>query len=301
MLSCSHAEGKYERARADWDVGMIVIEKKGDQLEALVWSEAPTIYMDTWALNLFSRDQPLRDRFLQVFQDRGTLLISVMLATEIGANVAAERPELRSFLDVIGPHWVPLTIDPFAVMAAQDQPGSTHGCISVGFINDAKFSAKLKAGELSLASMVDLTRGADGAQLKAETDKSTAEMVDGVAHHREQHAKDSKYLDTKWKLVPYDAENYMRPIYNGFLRLCVTDGFPFSHNHARDLFHAIASVGCAHMTLLDNHWAGQARKVLQQIDAPDGLVRIYAQRDVERFLTDLEASPKTRGQDRPAG
>ena len=94
-------------------------------------------------------------------------------------------------------------------------------------------------------------------------------MVDGVVHHREQHAKDSKYLDSKWKLLPYDAGKYMRPIYNGFLRLCVTDGFPFDHNHARDLFHAIASVGCAHMTLLDNHWAAQARKVLQQIGSAE--------------------------------
>ena len=123
MLSCRGADGKFERTRADRNFSMIVMEKRGDHLEAVVWSEAPTIYMDTWALNLFSRDQPLLDRFLQLFHDRGTLLISVMLAMEIGAHVAAERPELRSFLDVIGPHWVPLTIDPFAVMAAQEQPG----------------------------------------------------------------------------------------------------------------------------------------------------------------------------------
>lgn len=113
---------------------MIVMEQKGDHLEAVVWSEAPTIYMDTWALDLFSKDQALRDRFLELFKDRGTLLISVMLAMEIGANVAAERPELQLFLDAVGPHWVPLTIDPFAVVAAQEQPGSTHGCVSAGFM-----------------------------------------------------------------------------------------------------------------------------------------------------------------------
>ena len=39
------------------DLVMIVMEKKGDGLEAVVWSEAPTIYMDTWALNLFSRTE----------------------------------------------------------------------------------------------------------------------------------------------------------------------------------------------------------------------------------------------------
>ena len=78
MLSCNGANGKQAQSSQERDLVMIVMEKKGDGLEAVVWSEPP-IYMDTWALNLFSRDQAPRDRFLKLFQDRGTLLISVML------------------------------------------------------------------------------------------------------------------------------------------------------------------------------------------------------------------------------
>ncbi len=101
-------------------------------------------------------------------------------------------------------------------------------------------------------------------------------------------------------VLPHDDEKYMRPIYNAFLRLCVTDGFPFSDNHARDLFHAIASVGCAQMTLLDNHWAEQARKVLKMIGTPEGFVKIYSKRDVDLFLADFAKHPPSRGKQRPA-
>jgi hypothetical protein len=35
---------------------MIVIEKNGHATDAVVWSQAPTIYMDNWALNMFATD-----------------------------------------------------------------------------------------------------------------------------------------------------------------------------------------------------------------------------------------------------
>ena len=82
--------------------------------------------MDTWALHRFSTDQALQEQFLAAFQDRGTLLISLMLAVEIVANASPARPELRAFLDAIGPYWVPLTIDPWAVINSQEQRVVEH-------------------------------------------------------------------------------------------------------------------------------------------------------------------------------
>ena len=51
MLSCRGANGKQAQTGKERDLVMIVMEKKGDGLEAVVWSEAPTIYMDTWAVD----------------------------------------------------------------------------------------------------------------------------------------------------------------------------------------------------------------------------------------------------------
>src|SRR5439155_5210593 len=146
---------------------MIAIDRSSGTIEAKVWTEEPTIYMDMWALTMFARDQALQQQFLGVFQDRGTLLISTMLAVEIGANKATSWPEMRAFLDVIGARWLPLTVDAFRVMDAQEHQGNAHeACISHGFLNDPKFAAKLLTGDLSLGNVVDLTRGQDGVDLK---------------------------------------------------------------------------------------------------------------------------------------
>lgn len=87
----------------------------------------------------------------------------------------------------------------------------------------------------------------------------------------------------------------MEPIYNAFVRQVISGGVPFGDNDARDLFHAITSVGCAQMTFLDNRWAEQARRVQRQLALPTGFVSIYSQRDVPRFLSDLAGWPPSRG------
>lgn len=279
---------------------MIVLEKKSSATDAVIWTEEPTIYMDNWALNRFSADQALKQQFLAAFQSRGTLLISVMLAVEVGANASPARPELRAFLDAIGPYWVPLTIDAWAVINAQERHGGKpDACISSAFIEDPQFSAKLHGGSLSLAAVVDLTRGPDGFALKAATDASTARMTADIALHRADFQADPKALDRKWPAIPWDAIRYMRPIYNQFMRLTVRGRFNFTDNHARDMFHSIASVGCAHMTLLDGHWAELARQVQKQLGFPSDFVRIYSPDDLPAFLADLGVAPKTRGAPRP--
>lgn len=281
---------------------MIEIDRRNSAAEALIWTEEPNIYMDTWALTTFARDQSLQQQFLSIFADRGTLMMSVMLAVEIGANAAAEWPEMRALLDAIGPRWIPLTIDPFAVIDAQERGLDQHrACISSEFVTDRTFAAKLLAGDLSLGNVVDLTRGQDGIGLKAATDNGTAVITTQLAKHRVAHKADPQYLNREWKTLSWDSAKYMRPIYNAFVRQCVKDSFPLTDNHARDLFHAIASVGCAQMTLLDAHWAEQARKVLKQLRSPLDFVKVYGPKDVPQFLADLSACPRTRGSAKPPG
>jgi hypothetical protein len=53
------------------------------------------------------------------------------------------------------------------------------------------------------------------------------------------------------------------------------------------------------MTLLDKHWAGQARKVQRQIKMPSDFVKIYSKKDVSQFLTDLSNYPPSRGLHNP--
>lgn len=72
--------------------------------------------------------------------------------------------------------------------------------------------------------------------------------------------------------------------------MTITDSFTLSGNHARDFFHALASVRCAEMVTLDVHWAGQVRK----LRLPDDFGRVYSESEFGTFLSDLEAAPATR-------
>src|SRR2546427_4308973 len=114
---------------------------------------------------------------MELFRDRGTLALSLVGVGEIGAHMASERSELRSFLEEVGPRWVPVTNDPFQVIGAQNRGDDVHAaCISANFINDPLFSARLRAGDLSLVHVVDLTRGDPGAALKHASDVQTQEL-----------------------------------------------------------------------------------------------------------------------------
>lgn len=273
---------------------MIRLDTRDGAIHATVWSEPPIIYMDNWALDRFSTDLVLRNEFLGLFRDRGTLAVSLMSVVEIGAHGAQHRPELRSFLEAIGPHWVPLTIDPFLVMNAQETSQERQSaCLSSAFLNDPDFSSKLLADDLSLVHIVDLTRGGSGAMLKASSDGSTRELCDSINALRSNAA--SQTLDRGWPEMLFDNRVSMRPIYNAFLRLCVKDSFTFTANHARDLYHAVTSMGCADMTILDSHWANQARKVQGLIGMPSDFVRIYSPHNLSQFLADLAALPPSRG------
>lgn len=120
-----------------------------------------------------------------------------------------------------------------------------------------------------------------------------------MALHRADYQADPTALERKWPALPWDAVRYMRPIYNQFMRLTVRGVFNFTDSHGRDMFHAIASVGCAHMTLLDGHWAELGRQVQKQLGFPPDFVRIYSPDDLPTFLTDLAAAPHTRGARKP--
>jgi len=223
---------------------VIRVENVDGAREALIWSEPPTIYADTWALYLLSRDAVLRTQFMDAFRDRGTLAISLVGVGEIGAYLAPERPELRSFLEDIGPRLVPITNDPFQVMREQRGADIPAACISGNFINDPNFSARLVAGDLSLVHVVDLTRGDAGADLRRASDVQTQELCRIVARRRAEHLGDPQALDRLWPPLPFDAVRSMEPIYNAFVRQLIRGNVPFENNDARDLFHAIASVAC---------------------------------------------------------
>lgn len=273
---------------------IVTLRLVGPDYEFQVWGDPPLIYLDHWAVRRLSENPLLGDRFLGAFRHRGTMMFSLMNVVEIARDASPQRAQqIRDFLEKLGPYWVPMTIDPLRVIDAEETgatPGNAHACISSGFLRDPHFARRLTRGPVSLAHVVDLTRGPDGDELKQATDLDTARLRQNIQEWRDAYAKDPRELDGKYPLLKLDRAKPMRSIYYGLVRYSIVDTFAFNDNHARDLLHAIAAVRCAEMVTLDGHWAAQVRK----LKLPRNFVQVYTESELDELLTDLEATPAMR-------
>lgn len=273
---------------------MVTVRSVGPDYEFEIWAEPPLLYLDHWAIRRLSEDLVRGSRFLTAFEHRGTVMFSLMNVVEIARDADAQRAkQIRNFLEGLGPHWVPMTIDPIRIIDAEDTGATPQGanpCVSPGFLSDPNFAARLASGTVSLVHVVDLTRGTNGDELRRATDRDTARLRQNIQEWRDAHAKNPREIDSKYPLLKFDPRKPMRSIYYGLARYSITDRFRLDDNHARDLFHAVASVRCAEMVTLDAHWAGQVRK----LKLPGDFVRVYSQSELDQFLVDLEAAPATR-------
>jgi len=273
---------------------MITFKWVGQEAKLEFWAEPPCIYLDHWALRRLSENPTLGNRFFVAFKHRGTVMFSLMNVAEIARDASPQRAQqIRDFLVQLGPHWFPMTIDPFRIIHAEETgntPDGAPACVSIEFLRDPKFAARLATGPVSLAHIVDLTFGPGGDDLRQVTQQNTAQLRQNIQGWRDEYARNPDELDNKYPLLEFDALKPMRGIYYGLARYTITDTFTLNDNHARDLFHAVASVHCAEMVTLDAHWAGQVRK----LKLPPDFVQVYSEVELVRFLADLEAAPATR-------
>jgi hypothetical protein len=263
-----------------------------NEVEVEVSAEPPLIYLDHWALRLLSDNPTLTGRFLVAFERRGTVMFSLMNVREI-ANDSNHTKGIRDFLDALGPHWVPVTIDPFRIIDAEEtghKPDRMDPCVSVGFLTDPRFAALLMTGAVSLAHVVDLTAGPEGGPLIAADDLTTCKLLQEIQRARDLYATDPQSLSRMFPIMEFDAKKPMRSIYNGLMHYLVKDSFSLNGNHARDLYHAIVPLCCANMVTLDKHWVGQVRK----LRLPPTFVKVYSRPEFKAFLSDLEAEPASR-------
>ena len=130
----------------------------------------------------------------------------------------------------------------------------------------------------------------DGERLRSDNEADEKRLLDHLQDWRDAYAANTTVLDRKFPLWKFDATKPMRGIDHGLVRFTITDSFTLNRNHARDLFHAIASVRCAEMVTLDAHWTAQVRK----LKLPSDFVQVYSESDFGRFLTHLESTAATR-------
>lgn len=262
---------------------MITVIKDGDNYTINTSIRRPTIYLDHWALRDFSSDQPLRNRFLSAFKNRGTLLFSWANIIEVSRNTGSSAEQIRSFLSEIEEQWFPVTMDPYKVIEREKRykPGNNNPSFDIDFIK--AYYPYIHDGNLSLSSIVGLTQDDQEKPEPESIHALTTEICQLVQCGREQWCIDPQSFCNAFPDFLFNPDRAAEFTYNRLMRLMCKESFKFEANDALDFCHATVSLAYGDFVLLDKHWADLARK----LKLPDH-VRVYSKCQVYQFLIDLE-------------
>jgi hypothetical protein len=135
---------------------MITAIKNCEEYGVDVSIRPPSIYLDHWALRLFSSDFKLRQTFLAYFKTKGTLLFSWANVLEVSGNTGLSADNIRLFLTEVGEQWFPVEINPVKVIRNETVRGTNNPCFAANFLE--AYFPHIHKGHLSLSTIVELTQ-----------------------------------------------------------------------------------------------------------------------------------------------
>jgi hypothetical protein len=267
-----------------------VIVVEGDPKEAHFWIDRPAVYLDHWAVRLFSSDEERQRRFLATLDTKGTVLVSIANILEIAANTGQTADRIRDFLHAIGPRWFPISVNARSVADREEtfQPRDNPPALGTVLVTDEQFRKRLEVGDTSLSALVDLTRDKQGGELLAAQAVDEASVIEGILYWRQEVSRDRTVLDQKWPPTAFQADRPTRAIYNALMRLCMKDTFVPDPNDVRDLLHAGVPMAYADLLLLDPHWAAQVAKIKRELKLVANRPLVFTKATVDGFLEAFE-------------
>jgi hypothetical protein len=237
----------------------------------------PSIYLDHWALRLFSSDSKLRQRFLACIRTKGTLLFSWANALEVSHNTGTSADNIRCFLTDIGEHWFPVEINPIKVIENEAVPGNSNPCFAAGFLDT--YYPHIHNRPLSLSTIVDLLTQDEEIKLAAQENLDELKGKIGEIFNRWRSEK-RDCIET----FAFSPDRPAQYVFNGVRQLIQKENFKIDSNDPLDFLHAVTPLAYADFILLDKHWADLAKK----LKIPSPRVQVYSFKRVDQFIEDLE-------------
>ncbi len=249
------------------------------------FSRQPTVYLDQWALVRLSPGSDRHERFLKVFEQKGTLLFSWTNVLDAATTSGGTAERIRDLLGAIGEHWLPMEMNPFKVIRKEVQadPSSNTPCISESFVE--AYIPHMLGGPLTLRKALDLTQQDGGAAARANLDRLKKEASDFVYEFRSRSKSDPAWLDNYFPRQTFDPARPTAFVFPELLRALIGDrGMTFTPNDAVDLFHATVPTAYSDFVLLDKNWT----KLVRVLPLPANRVRAYYENELDEFLNVFE-------------
>lgn len=257
--------------------------------------DSPTVYLDHWAIRLFSEELDLQNRFVySLLAKAGTLLISHISFSEFAAlSDARHCSQAEAFFERLLPN---IYLTDFAfdklLQKERDEPNNAKRFWPPADLPQLKLfveRAGRQSSRLTMRGFVALTHETRY-QISESTKVLKRTLVDGFTAARNE----AEYVAKARRIYPSDKRLRTLLILGELMRSFNLDpNAPITENDAIDLLHAAMPVNCCDFVLLDGPWAERVEKMRYRVSKTAmemPIASCFSQRNngVENFLAALE-------------
>lgn len=247
----------------------------------------PVVYLDHWAVRLFSHEQEMQDRFISALhKSGGTWLFSTAnlfeftAMTDLDQAAATERLLFRALPSL---HLADVTLDK-GYLIPEGAPPHPDAPPENWMLTDLAERAKIAGGGWNTNRFVQ-----DAIKHRAELLPLFEEMKSSVAKTVMALTKDQERTAVAQKFIPKAGMTLRDALNQELLREPhVNPKYQFDGNDAMDLIHAVPSAVVCDLLLLDSRWSHRLESAAQRIKAAGiegNLARSFSKKNVGDFLS----------------
>jgi hypothetical protein len=246
----------------------------------------PVVYLDHWAVRLFSEDLPLQDRFVDALQQsRGTWLFACanlmefVAMTDLDQAVAAEELLRRAMPSV---YVADLYSDPGFALSKKavpsDDPPDEHW-----MLEDLAARAHIAGGTLTTTRFVQ-----EAVLQRAVLLPLFAELKEEVANAVRASVADEQKRRLASKFRPVAAMDVGKALLTELLREPhINQAFRIDDHDAMDLVHTVPAATVCDYLLLDRGWTSRLNSAadrMQRAGVRGKVGRAFAQPHLQEFF-----------------
>jgi len=270
------------------------------------------VYLDNDSLiELASGTGSRRQRFVDALRRGATLLFSLANAVEVAGPQGASASAVRAFLDSVGPHWVPLELNPWTVVAREGAGLIERAAVSESFM-EAYFQRRIYDLSLGGSKVLDLSAETffclgevlvwaheDRDRIRKDAVKLDQALRDRLKESRTEYDKDPTSLDRSLPPIAFDNRHPATFVLTHLLRMLVVEAkaFQLRNNDALDFCHAVLAAGYGSVATLDRQW----RRRVENLPMPNHLAKVFYRPQVDQLVDVLESLVASRSAQSDSG
>jgi hypothetical protein len=254
-----------------------------------------TVYLDNWAVIELAKHNPeRRRRFVNAVRSGIDLLFSVTNVSELIGPKGKSFDAVQSFLNEIGPFWVPVELNPFKVIERERKGLGAESCVAEDFMREyvrERTRSYLKGSGpiidvsddfFRLGAVMDWISQADVLRLRS------AEFDDVLRKIRTR--TNPPWLDRSFREFNPSARTTFT-CFNLLKTLIVeSKQYAIKKGDGLDFCHASIASAFASFAALDKNW----KRRVDDMPKPNRLARTYYGPELDSMVGDMEYALATR-------